>query len=313
MVRTENFRRGPMPTAAHLATVNEGVQLLGDSVADGWVRVALEGWVWARSVAGTTRDGHDLVVSRAAGENLRAEPNGEIVARLENGCLLDELDRRPGWIHARRVGWMFAQSLERVDLAQEPDTAAPAPEAETDRPPASYDTVTVGLDRAVAAAGAVLRATPDGDTSGTLVEDAPVRILARSEGWVRVTAEGWVRADELKPTTPNVLTGVSGAEVRASPSEYRGRLVRWLVRFIAVQRADELRPEIPRGERYVLVRGPLPETGFIYVVVSDEQLARFERMPPLTELEILGRIRVGRSQYLGNPIVTLVDVAERGS
>lgn len=313
VARTENFRRDPGPTATHLATVNAGVELWGDSTADGWVRVALEGWVWARSAAATTRDGHDLVVARAAGENLRAEPNREILARLENGCLLDELERRPGWIRVRRVGWMFGRSLQRLTAADEPEEGAAAPARETARPAPSYDTVTAGLDRAVVGPGTILWRAPGGDSAGTLADDTPVRILARAEGWVRVFAEGWVRADDLEPSTPGVLIGVSGAEVRARPSEYQGRLVRWLVRYIAVQRADELRPEIPSGERYVLVRGPLPETGFIYLVVSDEQRGLFERLPPLTELEIIGRVRVGRSQYLGNPILTLVDVAERDS
>ena len=138
-------------------------------------------------------------------------------------------------------------------------------------------------------------------------------MLARSGEWVRVMAEGWVRSEDLKLTVPDILVGVSGAEVRARPADYVGRLLRWRVNFIAVQRADELRPEIPSGERYALVRGPLPENGFIYLVVNNEQLSALERLPALTELEIVGRVRVGRSQYVGNPILTLVDFARPDS
>jgi hypothetical protein len=45
--------------------------------------------------------------------------------------------------------------------------------------------------------------------------------------------------------------------------------------------------------------------------VSDEQVAELERLPPLAELVIIGRIRVGRSRYLGNPILELVEMAVR--
>src|SRR2546428_7864032 len=37
------------------------------------------------------------------------------------------------------------------------------------------------------------------------------------------------------------------------------------LQFIALEQADELRPEIPAGGTYLLARGPLPERGFAYV------------------------------------------------
>jgi len=156
-----------------------------------------------------------------------------------------------------------------------------------------------------------LRVTADGEERGRLTAETPVRILARSGEWVRVQTEGWVRETDLQPAAAGVLVGVSGAEVRARPEEFEGRLVQWVVQFIGVQLADELRPEIPPGLRYMLARGPLPETGFVYVVLTDEQRAAMERLSPLTDLLIIGRIRTGRSRYLGNPVLTLVDFTVR--
>ncbi len=310
VLRTENFRREPSGQSAQLATVNAGIALTGDSVAGRWVRVTLEGWVWGQSVATTSRPGFDLSVTADRGENIRAAPNGRILGRLASGCLLDELERRPGWVRVRRTAWMFAGSLERAASAQAaPAEALPARSAAPTAAGEGADAPR--LDRAVTSDSAQLHRTPDGVPTGVLAPDASVRVLARSGEWVRVQTEGWVRESDLRPATPGVLVGVSGAEVRSRPREFEGKLLQWVVQFIAIQRADELRQEIPEGQRYVLSRGPLPEAGFVYIVVDDVQLARFERLEPLSELVIIGRVRTARSQYLGNPVLDLVEMAER--
>lgn len=314
MLRTENFRRTPEPRATHLATVNAGTELSADSTFGRWVRVALDGWIWARSLEETEREGFDRQVGARNGENLRAEPNGRIVARLDEGALVDEIERRPGWVHVRRWGWMYAPSLE--PLTAPPPRQTAAAQATSRAPPASEDSVTAGsatsvLDHAVIADSASLRRTADGPAGGRLDAGTPVRVLARSGDWVRVQVEGWVREDELRTGAPGVLVGVTGAEVRARPADYVGKLVQWNVQFIAVQNADELRREIPAGQRYLLVRGPLPETGFVYVIPTPEQLSQIERLPPLAELTIVGRVRAARSQYVGNPVLALEDFAVR--
>ncbi len=86
-----------------------------------------------------------------------------------------------------------------------------------------------------------------------------------------------------------------------------GRVLRWTVQLIAVQTADELRRDIPQGQRYLLARGPLPETGFVYVLVTPEQSRALDALDPLTLLTILGRVRTARSQYLGNPVLDLLE------
>lgn len=307
VIRTENFRREPTGTASLLATVNAGVELASQGADGRWVQVVLEGWVWARSVDSTDREGFDLQVTARSGENLRSAPNGSIVGRLSAGALLEELERQPGWVRVRRVGWMFGPSLEPLGVLPEPSRPAAAAPAPSVAPPAAGSV----LDYATATAATSLLLTPGGDTTGILEPNSRVRIIARSGEWVRVQTEGWVRADDLEEGVPGVLVGVSGAEVRADPAGFKGKVVRWTVQFIAVQSPDEIRRDIPEGSRYMLARGPLPETGFVYVVLTDEQADQLERTEPLSELEIVGQVRTGRSHYLGNPVLTLVEVARR--
>lgn len=309
VTRTENFRRDGRPDAPLLATIPQAIELRGDSTANGWVRVTLEGWIWAASVEPTTREGFGLVVTPGGGENLRAEPNGPVVARLASGCLLDEVARRPGWVRVRRRGWMWGRSLERVGGRPAASEASPPPAAGGGDGAASQATA-VGLDRAVTTDRALLRRTPGGSPTATLA-GAPVRVLARSGEWVRVQTEGWIRETDLRPAAPGVLVGVTGAEVRSNPREFEGKLVQWTVQFIAIQEANELRREIPEGQPYMLARGPVPEAGFVYVIVTDEQRARVEQLPPLADLVIIGRVRVARSRYLDNPVLELVDLAVR--
>ncbi len=312
VTQEENFRRDPAPDAVRLATVPQDVVLTGASEQNGWIEVTIDGWIWEASLAPTSREGYDRVVSSSGGENLRSQPNGSVVARVANGCLLGEIDSRTGWVQVRRTGWIWAASLEPIDAAAA--TSATTSRGERGRatparnpaPPAG-----VGLDRAVTARAAPLHRAPDGDSTGVLAAAAAVRILARSGDWVRIQTEGWVRESDLKPSDADVLVGVSAAEVRSRPVEFEGQLVQWTLQFIAVQAADELRQDIPPGRRYMLARGPLPEAGFVYVLLNEAQIAEVERLAPLAELVIIGRVRVGRSRYLGNPILELVDLAVR--
>jgi hypothetical protein len=103
---------------------------------------------------------------------------------------------------------------------------------------------------------------------------------------------------------------VTAAEVRAAPGRYVGKVVDWRVQFLAVQKADELRPEIPAGRTYLLTRGPLPESGFVYVIVPNDQVERFRALTPLEELVVRGTIRAASTRYLPNPVLELIAVGE---
>lgn len=319
VLRNENFRREPRPDGRLLASVNQGALLTGEETRDGWVQINLEGWIWSRSIRAINATEFDAEVAAAGGENLRAEPNGEILARLSQGFWLEELGRDGDWVHVRRRGWMWGRSLRRMastaggSVRTGPDTppqSSPAPQP-TAPPAETRGDTNVGLEFAVAARDAKLRVAPEGEGNGTLKADAPVRIVGRSGAWVRVRAEGWVHEDDLDPGSADVLVGVSGAEVRARPRDFEGRLVQWVVQYIAVQTADDLRREIPAGTQYMLARGPYPEAGFLYILLEPDQVRQLERVSPLAELVVLARIRVGRSQFLGNPVAELVELAVR--
>jgi hypothetical protein len=81
--------------------------------------------------------------------------------------------------------------------------------------------------------------------------------------------------------------------------------VNWRLQFLAVQEADELRPEMARGQLYLLTRGPLPESGFVYVTVTKAQADEYHKRQPLDEIAIQGIVRAGRTRYLPTPVVEL--------
>jgi hypothetical protein len=295
----ENFRLEPRADARALGRVRAGTTLEVGAERDGWYEVTLSGWIWARSTRASTNRDFDLVVSASAGENLRAAANGAVLARLESGTFLDEIAREGGWVQVRRTAWMWGRSLD-APRAGEGANAAPSSGAP---PPAAV----AGLDRQSLAPGTALRAGPDGDTVGVVADRAPARVVAQVDGWARVLVEAWVQESDLVPADDSVLAGVTAAEVRGGGSTYVGRLLRWTVQLIAVQTADELRRDIPQGQRYLLARGPLPETGFVYVLLTPEQARTLEALDPLALLTVLGRVRTARSQYLGNPVLELIE------
>jgi hypothetical protein len=299
VVRAENFRREASPDSPILAELLEGVTLTGTASGRNWVAVALDGWIWSRSVGQSDQDEFDLRVNVSGGENLRDAPNGVILARLSQGTYLNELSRTGNWIRVRRNGFVWASSLEIV-AATQADSGGRVTNAQ----------LVPTLDHALLAHETRLARVPEGEETGTLEAETPVRILARSGEWVRVQTEGWVRESDVKAAA-GVLEGVSGAEVRARPEEYDGKLIEWTLQYLTTQVADELRSEIPEGQRYILARGPLPEAGFVYVTFPESRLPEIERLSPLAQLVVIGRVRVARSKYLGNPILELVDMTVR--
>lgn len=83
----ENFRLAPQGDARVLARVTAGTEVPAVGVSGDWREVTVEGWIWGQSTRSSSTSDFDLVVSPAGGENLRAEPNGSVVARFESGAL----------------------------------------------------------------------------------------------------------------------------------------------------------------------------------------------------------------------------------
>ena len=285
-----------------------------------WREVEIGGWIFNGSVEPTRREGFDLVVTTSAGENIRRVPNGEIVGRVRSGTLLFKEEVKGAWTRVRRTGWVPRKAM-LPDLAK----AERAPAARPDSAPAVQAYVApiqaaapvqsppepATPDRAEIAREASVFAAPEGGQYGTLQPGAPARVLGRAGEWTRIQFEGWVRDSDLKEASNGALSGITAAEVRSDPSKYVGRTVDWRVELIAVQEADELRPEMPKGQKYLLTRGPLPEPGFVYVTLKDSEVAQFRALQALQELTLRVIIKAPRTRFLATPVVELVSTVSQ--
>lgn len=294
--RATAVQAGPFqrtPSGVQLGSILAGAPIVADSTAGNWRHIVLEGWIFTASTRNDRREGFDLSVRVAPTENLRIEPNGTIIGRLAQGALLHRVRTRGGWTLVRREGWVPSRAL--------PENHTVAVATGTGRP----DT-----NRVEVAAPTTFMQQPEGNAAGTLEPGLQAEVLARSGEWARVRVEGWVHQDSLKPVAGGALVGVTASEVRANPDRYVGREIDWKLQFVAIQTADELRPEIPAGERYLLTRGPAPEAGFVYVVVNQAELERFSSLQPLQDLTMRVRILASRTKYLPNPVVQMVAILD---
>jgi hypothetical protein len=297
------------PEGKRLAQIASGTELDGGEARGDWQAVTLEGWIFATSVGATARAGADLAVTRAPEENLRDAPSGALIARLPEGFLLSKVGEDHRWVRVQRVGWMKRAALDPVGTvatvqAAVPDSAAAGGVA---TPPAP-DSGPADAARAQPKRRTTLYRAPEGPEGGTLGQSTPLRVLSRSGDWSRVQVEGWVKTADLATDGPGVLTNVTAAELRTDPQRFVGQTLRWTLQYIAIQQADELRPEIPLGAKYLLARGPLPERGFVYVVIPDGKRPLIASLMPLSVIQVTARVRAGRSHYLGNPVIDLLSL-----
>jgi len=306
------------PDGTPLVSLPAGTEVETRDARGNWHEVEVEGWIFTSSLAPTTRDGFDLVVTASGGENIRESPNGEVIGRARTGALFNKVESQGAWTHVTRAGWVprsaVSTSSPRADTAELP-TPADTPAlvqpssppgqtavaaAPTSKPPSDSDRASVSKETP-------LNATVQGGPYATLQSGAPVRIVGRSGDWVRVQVDGWVRESDLEEAGGGALTGITAADIRSDPGRYVGKLVEWRLQLIAVQTADELRTEMPRGQNYLLTRGPLPEPGFVYVTVTPAQAAEFRALPALQELTLRVTIKAARTKYLTTPVVEFVE------
>jgi len=288
-----------------LAQLEVGATLQTGAVQGDWTGVTLDGWIIKTSLGPSATQGFDVAVNKAPSENLRATPAGTVIAHLSSGFALDKVGEQDRWAHVRRIGWVKTSALSAIMNAGRPATAPAVPPATRvpDTTPAPVDAA-----RVLSARPTTLYRAPDGASDASLAAGAPLRVLGRTADWTRVELEGWVKTADLQAAPPGVLVGVSAAELRAEPDQYVGQLLRWTLQVIAVRTADDLRPDIPTGATYLLARGPVPEHGFVYVVVPDAQHAAVQGLAPLATIQSTVRVRTGRSRFVGNPVVDLVSL-----
>lgn len=334
------------PGGAPIAELPRGAPLRTGPTRNGWTQVTIEGWV-ASTRLGTRRDTLDRVVNdQASTAPLRAQdgPRQAVVATLTEGTYLRRVQERNGWTRVRRSGWVRAEDLQPATVVPASRSAAKAEPArgETGRtppkaavtPPATASRAGAGASPAVApvaspARGAAvapkaplpaqsvektlrastLRSAPNGAERASVPAGALVETLGREQGWVRVRIEGWVPEADLGVADTAAVSRLSAADLRADPERYRGAVLRWTMTLVALQKADGLRKGMVANEPYLLLRGPGDDPSLVYGAVPPSLLEVARGLGPMTKVIVTARVREGRSDPTGVPIVDLMTLA----
>lgn len=326
--KTEGATLRVEPDGVTLASIDEGAPLAIGAEREGWREVTLTGWIWAPSVRPDKRPGFDLVVSARNGENLRAAPNGDRIARINRGTLLVEIERDGRWVRVKRTGWVEGSLLiigEQKDSRASANDLPSAPNGEADSGPATAgEAVQPGPEEAGASelllapgssvragqAGARLLASPEGDSVAVVKPLSELEVVEQRGEWVRVRVEGWVPAPALESSadTGATLRGIAPEVLRSNPDAFRGRVVEWRIQFITFDRAEKIRADFTEGELFILARPPGDQPGFVYLAVPEEFLQRIESLRPLEWVDVVARVRTGRSAQMAAPVLELIEI-----
>lgn len=316
------------PGQGTLATVAKGTVLAPAATSGDYVRVDLRGYI-ATSLLGGKRDSFPVSIS-ATGARLRAEPSASatVVAELQQGMAFHVLKRAGSWTQVERSGWLRRSALPAAasqraasnptskptdkPVAQPKRAAAQAAQTTPkpqQAPPLPGPTLGSADTIPAIAAGAVtpsdtanLSPAPGVAAVATVKRGAVLIPTARDRGWVRVRLEGWVREGELVAADSSA-SHLSAADLRVSPDQYVGKVVRWTVTSLAFQTADPLRRDMRPNEPYLLARGPDSENALLYLAIPPALVEKAKGLSPMTKLVITARIRTGRADPSGVPIL----------
>ncbi len=309
-----------VPEGNVIATVQEGTTWRTGGARAGSTLVTLEGWITATGI-GARRD--SFPATTAGGTiRLRAEPStsARILGVFQSGAGIRIIERKGDWARVQRDGWVLNSALANVaaTAAATPRPAAPRPaDPRTAAPrPVAPD---VPLDTAPPAREGALRASrsaplsyaPGARAIGTLDEGAIVDATARDRGWVKVRVDAWVPESLLVPADPAFAGSLTAADLRLDPKGHEGQVVRWAVQVVSLQTADPLRRALQPDEPYLLAMGPSGENAILYLAVPPALLEDARRLPPLAEVLVTARIRNGRSQPTGAPVLDLLTLTRR--
>ena len=305
-----------------VATVRKGASITTGTSSGSWVQSTVDGWI-AAALLGGARDSFPLTVKPGSSVRLRASANAQasVVADLRGGMGLNEVERQGAWVHVRRTGWLPSNTLAaspRTAVVQPSSTPAQASNAPAAAPavvtppaaPAGPDTTRNGLVLTPAVQTAIA-ASPGGDRLGTLGPGARATVTGRERGWVRVQVEGWVREADLSVADTALRGALSAADLRADPDATAGRLVHWEVEVLAHQIADPLRKGLTDQEPYLLAQGPSGENALLYLAIPPGLAATARAIPDLGRAIITARVRSGRSEPVGIPVLELITIVGR--
>lgn len=322
------------PNGRLVATMRVGAAAKTSATKSGWTAVTIEGFLH-KSVVRAKKNALTIQAPSGAALRASADPSGPVVAVIEDGVSVERLSASGEWFRVKRDAWVQTRELRTATAKAPPlvggaparapaqqaapqkvsavpprtaPAAAPATPAATAPPRAD---AALALGDFAASHPIVLRAAPDGKPAGSADSAARVRIVARDHGWARVELEGWVRESELVPVDSSSVSAVSAADLRSDPEHYRGSTVRWVVQAIAVQLADPLRKGLAPEEPYLLARGPGSESSLLYLALPTALVASAKALQPLSNILVLARVRAGRSEPSGVPILDVLRIVPR--
>jgi hypothetical protein len=302
------------PGGIALVHLAKGTTVATGPARDGWLPATITGWIVEAGVRVEKRDGFDLVVTATTGTPVRAQAgSGAVEGTARAGALFTRVDGRAGWVAVKRSGWIAANAIAAVPPtvarttvppSAKPATVSPVPPPATHAVAPPPTTTPTRPATTSIAPGTALSAQPDGAVVGTLETSLPAEVLEHRNGWAHVKVDGWVRDAAVGSVTPS--QGITVADLRAAPDKYIGQTVEWSIQVLGIETADELRPELPEGQPYLLARGPLPDPGFVYVAISRDEADSLRRLGPLAKIRIRATVRAGRSRFLPTPVLNFV-------
>ena len=296
----ENFRAQQNGTL--LGQLRAGMSLEVLEATDEWLQFDLDAWVWTQSLQAVNRGDFDLVVSVEGGENIRGTPGGEVLGHLEQGTLLETVERIAGWARVRRRAWVWRRSVAL--FGADPSGGS----VEQSDPPGPSSVADGEVWAAAGSADAPILSAPDGDTLARAVPRAELEVMSRQGSWVRVRVEGWI----WQPDTPTYVDGpddsgvLSPDDVALEPEAFAGRVISWRLQFISLEKAEAVRTDFFEGEPFLLCRYGGDGGQFVYVTVPPDRLAEVEGFVPLEYFTVTARVRTGASVLTGTPIVDLL-------
>jgi hypothetical protein len=150
-----------------------------------------------------------------------------------------------------------------------------------------------------------------GSNIGSLAAGAVVTPQARERGWVKVQVDAWVPESLFVPADSAYGATLTAADLRADPDGHKGKVVRWEVQVIGMQLADPLRRDMAVDEPFLLTMGPAGENATIYVTVPQGLITESRAIAPLTNIILTARVRTGRSNPTGAPILELISFVKK--